>query len=125
MNVVLLLVVLVVIGSVAAKNPTMGWLLLIALGVGFALHAWSQRAASSGAPEAPPVAPKPSRSIPQWVKIAVATRDGGKCRRCDSAYDLQYDHIIPYSHGGRSDDVNNIQLLCGRCNRLKSNRYIG
>ena len=70
-------------------------------------------------------APTHSRSIPQWVKIAVATRDGGKCRRCGSAYDLQYDHIIPFSRGGKSDDVNNIQLLCGRCNRLKSNRYVG
>ncbi len=70
-------------------------------------------------------APMHSRSIPQWVKIAVAARDGGKCRRCGSAHDLQYDHIIPYSRGGSSTDVNNIQLLCGRCNRLKSNRYIG
>jgi 5-methylcytosine-specific restriction endonuclease McrA len=66
-----------------------------------------------------------SRSIPQWVKIAVATRDGGTCRRCGSNYDLQYDHIIPFSRGGSSTDVNNIQLLCGKCNRRKSNRYIG
>jgi 5-methylcytosine-specific restriction endonuclease McrA len=65
------------------------------------------------------------RTIPQWVKIAVAHRDGGKCRRCGSAYELQYDHIVPYSGGGSSTDVNNIQLLCGRCNRLKSNRYVG
>jgi hypothetical protein len=72
-----------------------------------------------------PLATAPTRNIPQWVKIAVATRDGGKCRRCGSAYDLQYDHIVPYSRGGRSDDVSNIQLLCGRCNRLKSNRYVG
>jgi HNH endonuclease len=70
------------------------------------------------------LAPTHSGSIPQWVKIAVATRDGGKCRRCGSAHDLQYDHIILYSRGGRSDDVNNIQLLCGRCDRLKSNRYV-
>ena len=66
-----------------------------------------------------------SRSIPQWVKIAVATRDEGKCRVCGSAYDLQYDHIIPYSLGGSSTDVVNIQLLCGRCNRRKGNRYAG
>jgi hypothetical protein len=71
------------------------------------------------------VPPVRSRSIPQWVKIAVATRDGGKCRRCGSAHDLQYDHVTPFSRGGSSIDVNNIQLLCGRCNRLKSNRYIG
>jgi hypothetical protein len=71
------------------------------------------------------IAPTHSRTIPQWVKIAVATRDGGTCRRCGSSADLQYDHIIPFSRGGSSTDVSNIQLLCGRCNRRKSNRYVG
>jgi 5-methylcytosine-specific restriction endonuclease McrA len=68
---------------------------------------------------------KRSLSIPQPVKMAVVTRDGGKCRRCRSTQDLQYDHIVPYSSGGSSTDVNNIQLLCGKCSRLKSNRNIG
>jgi 5-methylcytosine-specific restriction endonuclease McrA len=68
---------------------------------------------------------KRSSSIPQPVKMAVVTRDGGKCRRCRSTQDLQYDHIVPYSRGGSSTDVNNIQLLCGKCSRLKSNRNIG
>jgi hypothetical protein len=66
-----------------------------------------------------------SRSIPQPVKIAVVTRDGGKCRRCRSTQDLQYDRIVPNSRGGSSTDVNNIQLLCGKCSNLKSNRNIG
>ena len=66
-----------------------------------------------------------SRSIPQPVKIAVVTRDGGKCRRCRSTQDLQYDRIVPNSRGGSSTDVNNIQLLCGKCYSLKSNRNIG
>jgi hypothetical protein len=65
-----------------------------------------------------------SRSIPQPVKIAVVTRDGGKCRRCGSIQDLQYDRIVPNSRGGSSTDVNNIQLLCGKCSSLKSNRNI-
>ena len=68
---------------------------------------------------------KRSRSIPQPVKMAVVTRDGGKCRRCRTTQDLQYDYIVPYSSGGSSTDVNNIQLLCGKCSRLKSNRNIG
>ena len=63
-----------------------------------------------------------SRTIPQDVKIAVTLRDGGKCRVCGSKKDLQYDHIYPWSLGGRSDDPNNIQLLCGYHNRLKGNR---
>jgi hypothetical protein len=65
-----------------------------------------------------------SRSIPQPVKIAVVTRDGGKCRRCGSIQDLQYDRIVPNSRGGSSTDVNNIQLLCGKCSSLKRNRNI-
>jgi HNH endonuclease len=65
-----------------------------------------------------------SRSIPQPVKIAVVTRDGGKCRRCGSIQDLQYDRIVPNSRGGSSTDVNNIQLLCGKCSSLKSNHNI-
>jgi 5-methylcytosine-specific restriction endonuclease McrA len=68
---------------------------------------------------------KRSRSIPQPVKMSVVTRDGGKCRRCRSTQDLQYDHIVPNSSGGSSTDVSNIQLLCGKCSRLKSNRNIG
>jgi hypothetical protein len=65
---------------------------------------------------------RPSRSIPQDVKIAVSVRDGGRCRRCGSDQHLQYDHIVPYSKGGSSTDPDNIQLLCGYHNRLKSNR---
>jgi hypothetical protein len=72
-----------------------------------------------------PIIRTSGRNIPQWVKIAVAHRDEGTCRQCGSAYDLQYDHIVPYSRGGNSADVDNIQLLCGRCNRRKGNRYVG
>ena len=59
-----------------------------------------------------------SRSIPQDVKIAVSVRDQGMCVQCGSTQDLHYDHKIPWSRGG-TNTVNNIQLLCGRCNRIK------
>lgn len=62
-----------------------------------------------------------SRVIPQDVKIAVTVRDQGKCVQCGSREDLHYDHKIPWSRGGAST-VNNIQLLCGRCNRRKGAR---
>jgi hypothetical protein len=66
-----------------------------------------------------------SRSIPQDVKIAVAVRDERLCQHCGtSAGPMQYDHIIPYSMGG-DNSVENIQLLCHRCNSAKSNRYVG
>jgi hypothetical protein len=59
-----------------------------------------------------------TRSIPQDVKIQVSVRDQGRCVQCGSAEDLHYDHKIPWSKGG-ANTVNNIQLLCGPCNRRK------
>jgi hypothetical protein len=59
-----------------------------------------------------------TRSIPQDVKIAVSVRDQGRCVQCGSAQDLHYDHKIPWSKGG-ANTANNIQLLCGPCNRRK------
>ena len=58
------------------------------------------------------------RVIPQDVKIAVTVRDQGMCVECHSAEELHYDHKIPWARGG-TNTVNNIQLLCGRCNRRK------
>jgi hypothetical protein len=68
--------------------------------------------------ELAPIGERNSRVIPQAVKVAVAARDGGRCRRCGSAEDIHFDHVIPYSRGG-ANTVANIQLLCGRCNRAK------
>jgi HNH endonuclease len=75
-----------------------------------------QPAATFGTPA--PVGERNTRSIPQDVKIAVAVRDGGRCRQCGSTADLHYDHVIPWSKGG-ANTVANIQLLCGPCNRRK------
>lgn len=59
--------------------------------------------------------------IPQHVQDAVWRRDGGKCVKCGSQENLEFDHIIPLSKGG-SNTVRNIQLLCQKCNREKSNK---
>ena len=67
--------------------------------------------------------PAPSRYISDLVKEKVFERDGGQCVKCGSTRDLQYDHVIPYSHGG-SNTAANIQLLCGDCNRAKSNGFV-
>jgi hypothetical protein len=58
-------------------------------------------------------------TVPEDVRIAVWRRDEGKCVRCGSRENLEYDHIIPISKGG-SNTVRNIELLCERCNREKS-----
>jgi hypothetical protein len=61
-----------------------------------------------------------SRYISETTKKIVFTRDGGMCQCCGSFNQLEYDHIIPYSCGG-SSEASNIQLLCQKCNRSKSN----
>lgn len=59
------------------------------------------------------------RAIPDDVKVYVMNRDGGSCRACGSTTELQYDHIIPLAMGG-SNNPENLQILCGPCNRSKS-----
>jgi Restriction endonuclease len=65
---------------------------------------------------------KTSGSIPDHVKAAVFQRDHGRCVQCgyEGEY-IEYDHIIPRSKGG-PNTVENIQLLCRKCNLAKSDR---
>ncbi|MEU1575528.1 HNH endonuclease signature motif containing protein [Streptomyces collinus] len=56
--------------------------------------------------------------IPDDVKQLVWIRDQGRCRVCGATSELQFDHIIPVAMGG-SSEVDNLQLLCGACNRRK------
>jgi hypothetical protein len=65
---------------------------------------------------------KHERLIPSWVKVEVWRRDKGKCTTCGASDGLHYDHILPFSRGGRSDDPKNIQILCARHNLQKSSR---
>lgn len=58
------------------------------------------------------------RGIPDDVKLLVVQRDQGQCCHCGSRVELQFDHIIPVSRGG-SSNAENLQLLCGPCNRAK------
>ena len=64
-----------------------------------------------------------SRYISATTKKIVFTRDGGVCKCCGSSLSLEYDHITPFSCGGTST-VSNIQLLCQKCNRSKSNSCV-
>ena len=60
------------------------------------------------------------RTIPASVKCHVWERDNRHCVYCGSTENLEYDHIIPFSWGG-SNSPENVQLLCKKCNRRKSN----
>ncbi len=64
-----------------------------------------------------------SRYISKTTKKIVFSRDGGNCNCCGSFFELVYDHITPFSCGG-SSDASNIQLLCQKCNRSKSNSCV-
>lgn len=52
------------------------------------------------------------------VKMFVWQRDGGRCVKCGSSANLEFDHVIPLAMGG-SNTARNLQLLCGDCNRAK------
>ena len=58
-------------------------------------------------------------SIPSDLRKIIWKRDGGKCVKCGSDEELEYDHIIPVTKGGATSE-NNLELLCKVCNRNKS-----
>jgi hypothetical protein len=72
------------------------------------------------------------RLVPKTVKRFVWERDGGRCaytapdgRRCESRDALEYDHIIAWADGGRSDTPENIRLLCRAHNQRLGRRRFG
>jgi 5-methylcytosine-specific restriction endonuclease McrA len=78
-------------------------------------HAHAVLAASTSPPA------RRREPIPRDVRRAVWERYRGRCVECHSDFDIQYDHIIPFSMGGAST-VENLQLLCARCNQQKGGR---
>lgn len=53
----------------------------------------------------------------------IYTEQGKQCQKCESKYDLTFDHVIPYSEGGEHTR-NNLQLLCRRCNSAKGSQIM-
>ncbi|MBF2754029.1 MAG: HNH endonuclease [Gammaproteobacteria bacterium AqS3] len=60
------------------------------------------------------------------IKDFLLKNNGCKCQGCDRNFDdhryLEIDHNTPRADGG-INHVSNRVLLCGPCNRLKSNTY--
>lgn len=66
-----------------------------------------------------------SRSIPRVTQLRVAKRENQICSECGKSVkdeDIEFDHIIPWSKGGSSNE-NNIRLLCKSCNRKKGKSF--
>ena len=67
-------------------------------------------------------------NIPRYNSPANKTQlygeQAGNCNGCGVHFqvpNLEIDHIIAESVGG-TDHIENLQLLCGHCNRIKGNR---
>ena len=58
------------------------------------------------------------------MRFSIYERDGNRCRKCGKSgwhHDLEIDHIIPISKGGKST-YDNLQTLCRECNLEKGSR---
>ncbi len=64
-----------------------------------------------------------NRRVPDSLRAAVLVRDGGRCRRCRRSINLEMDHIVPVSKGGKTEETN-LQVLCRRCNRAKCRKLV-
>jgi 5-methylcytosine-specific restriction protein A len=66
-----------------------------------------------------------ARYGPRWEEIRkqVLIRDNWQCkscgRVCSEKWEAQVDHILP-KDGGGSDQLENLQVLCIRCHRKKT-----
>lgn len=56
--------------------------------------------------------------------LVLTRRDGPGCRQCGTMDEPQIDHRKPLSRGG-SNDLRNLQILCGTCNRRKHAKHEG
>ena len=65
------------------------------------------------------------RSIPRVTQFRVMKRENQICSICGKSVkdgEIEFDHIIPWSKGGSSDE-NNVTLLCMSCNRKKGKKF--
>lgn len=54
---------------------------------------------------------------------SLKVRDGDFCVRCKRTFDTyQVDHITPLKRMGDPESMDNLQLLCEKCNKIKGER---
>lgn len=68
------------------------------------------------------------KAVPAKIAALVKARDNHICRACgfggsaNYAFALECDHIVPEAQGGETM-ADNLQCLCGACNRAKGDRF--
>lgn len=65
------------------------------------------------------------RQFDDDIRATVYENQNGLCSVCHKHFDLEEmeaDHIIPWSKGGKTV-IENCQMLCKHCNSVKSNKY--
>lgn len=65
------------------------------------------------------------KKIPFHVQMRIVRRDNYTCQNCGTHLkdnEVEFDHIIPVSKGGSSEE-HNLRLTCYDCNRDKSDSY--
>jgi len=65
---------------------------------------------------------RPRPAIPARLRRIIGSADRHRCCYCHSRHEPQVDHIRPWSLGGLSAAWN-LAILCGHCNRVKSDYW--
>lgn len=58
-----------------------------------------------------------------YIVNGVFKRDGAKCLNCSRQDTLTIDHITPLINNG-TNDIDNLQVLCMKCNQKKGRKTI-
>lgn len=90
-----------------------------------------KRAALAKRPRAPKKLTKKTRMIPAHVRRAVFERDGGRCtfvdgegNRCDSAWQVEFHHCVPFGRDG-PHTLDNVELRCRAHNQYEAELEYG
>ena len=67
--------------------------------------------------------PEYKKRVSAHRRKLVMERDEYQCVFCWAEDDLTLDHIIPISRGG-TNALDNLQVLCRRCNQWKGSRLL-
>ncbi|MBQ3456696.1 MAG: HNH endonuclease [Synergistaceae bacterium] len=66
------------------------------------------------------------RNVPNEIREEVLKRDNFTCQYCGrkgEGVELEIDHIIPMTRGGKTD-IRNLITACKECNRAKHNKLL-